>query len=222
MPLCQALQKEKTLYPKLAICKALSTIGEASIPPLIELLGQIGNNHEKTLPTRGFYKQNYPFPRDIAARTLIRIGESALALLFLVLDTEKHFQIEQALDAIGYISRYSGNSTALSHLLRVLQIYREHKVVCWKTIRAFEAFNDERVIRILTEYLLHHHIPAFRWESARSLGIIGLPDFLDVLIQARDDPHPEVQEMAQIAINNIGKNQRFDNTIFSVNPYKAM
>lgn len=205
MPLCQALQKEKTLYPKLAICEALSTIGKTSIPPLIKLLGRIGSNHENALPTKGFYKQSYPLPRDIAARTLIRIGEPALALLLLVLDTGESFQIEQALDAIGYISLYSGNSPALPHLIGVLQTYQEHEVICWKTIRAFEAFNDKQVIQILTEYLLHHHIPAFRWESARSLGIIGLPDFLNLLIQAQDDPHPEVQKMILFAINIIDK-----------------
>jgi HEAT repeat protein len=203
MPLCRALRKEKKLYSKLAICEALGALGKPSIPPLIELLGRIGNNHENTLPKKGFYKGGYPLPRDMAARTLIRIGEPALTSLLPVLDGGEPFQMEQALDAIGHISFYSDNSIALPHLIGVLKTYREHEVICWKTIRAFEAFNDEQVIRILTEYLLRHPIPAYRWESARSLGIIGLPSISTVLIQAQNDPHPEVQKMVQLAMGRI-------------------
>ena len=69
---------EKKLYPKIALCETLAVCAELSIEPLIGLLGQIGNNQERKIPETGFYKVSYPLPRDIAARTICRLGIIAI------------------------------------------------------------------------------------------------------------------------------------------------
>jgi HEAT repeat protein len=76
--LCERLKKETALYTRIAISEALGAIGDPAIPELIRLLGKVGNNQHHEVPKKGFYKKSYPLPRDIAARTIIKIGCSAL------------------------------------------------------------------------------------------------------------------------------------------------
>ena len=50
MPLfCELIKKEKTLYTKIELQKALVKYGEKSILHLIPLLGTIGNNQHKEI-----------------------------------------------------------------------------------------------------------------------------------------------------------------------------
>jgi hypothetical protein len=81
LPLCKALKEEKALYTKIAISEALGNIGISSVKALIPLLGKIGKNQYTKLPEKPFEKWNYPLPRDIVARTIIKIGEHALVHL---------------------------------------------------------------------------------------------------------------------------------------------
>ena len=76
--LCCTLEKEKSLYPRIAISEALSEIGEPAVASLVSLLGKVGNNQEKELPLKYFNKKNYPLARDIVARTLVKIGKPAI------------------------------------------------------------------------------------------------------------------------------------------------
>ncbi len=198
-PLCRALKGEGKLYPRLAFCEALAAIGEPSVQPLVDLLGEIGRNHETALPQKGFYKKSYPLPRDIAARTLTLIGEPALPALIQSLGAKKRLPMEQAIDAIGHISRYSGNASALPRLLRILEKKDLDERTFWKVIRAFQSFDDDRVVRILAESLRHHPIPAIRWEAARSLGIIGGARSMNALERAKADENPEVRKMVAMA-----------------------
>jgi hypothetical protein len=77
IPLASALKYEKALYSRIAISKALSEIGEPSIDPLIDLLGEIGNNQETQLP-RNIQQEKLPPGRDMADRTLVKIGKPDL------------------------------------------------------------------------------------------------------------------------------------------------
>ncbi len=202
-PLCRALKVEKKLYPRLAFCEALGAIGAPAVPLLVDSLGEIGTNQETSLPTKGFYKKSYPLPRDIAARTLILVGEPALPALIKALGEKNRRRAEQAIDAIGHISRYSGNATALPPLLHILEEKDLDERTYWKVIRALQAFDDDRAGGILAENLLHHPIPAIRWEAARSLGIIGGARAVDALERAREDENPEVRKMVAMAEKNL-------------------
>ena len=73
--LCNVLIREKKLYTKIAITETLASFGGVSLPFLIPLLGKIGKNQYRTIPEKEFKKFNYPLPRDIIARTIIKIGE---------------------------------------------------------------------------------------------------------------------------------------------------
>ncbi len=42
---------------------------------MIEIIGDIGSNHEVSIPKKPFKKSSYPLPRDIVARILIRLGK---------------------------------------------------------------------------------------------------------------------------------------------------
>ena len=201
--LCRALKLEGKLYPRLAICDALAIIGRPSIPPLIDLLGEIGGNQEKSLPVQGFYKNSYPLPRDIAARTLTRIKEPALNGLLDAIKTTPLFKTEQAVDALGHISFYTRNRSALCALQQLVKENHGADILYWKVIRAFAAFDDETVIRRLQDDLSTHPLPPIRWESARSLGMIGRKRSLKYLKTAIEDKHPEVRNMALRAIYNI-------------------
>ena len=99
--LIEALKKEKKLYTKIEICNALVSNGKHSILPLINQLGEIGNNQHKTIPTEGFSKDNYPLPRDIAARTLAFIGSDALPELINSIQSATLKKTSEAIDAIG-------------------------------------------------------------------------------------------------------------------------
>ncbi|MCL2705276.1 MAG: hypothetical protein FWE72_03605 [Spirochaetaceae bacterium] len=46
---CELIKKEKKLYTKIELQKALVKYGEKSIPHLISLLGTIGNNQHKEI-----------------------------------------------------------------------------------------------------------------------------------------------------------------------------
>jgi len=183
-PLCAQLKKEDKLYTKIAICEALENIGEASVSTLIKLLGEIGNNQHEQLPHKYFDKWNYPCPRDIVARTLSNIGKPALPYLMNTLEKGKISQISEAIDAIGKISFYSGDSTALSALKTCLLEYSDNEIIVWKIIRALEAFSSDDSIQILGQYLKSSEQKMFQWEAARSLAQVGGEKSREILNKA--------------------------------------
>jgi HEAT repeat protein len=144
-------------------------------------------------------------PRDIAARVLIRIGIVALPELIAVLTEDNLFKTEQAIDAIGFISYYSKNSSALPKMLCLYDKHKDSEMILWKLIRSFSAFDDSHVFSLLDDCLLNHCAPSIRWEAARSLGMIGNSKSLTPLNKAKNDSHPEVIKMVTLAIANIQK-----------------
>ncbi len=118
--LCIQLTVEKSLYAKIAVCETLVECAELSIEPLIELLGQIGNNHEAKIPETGFYKISYPCPRDIAARTIRKLGIAAVLPLEKFIKSSRNMKsLNQAIDAYGHII-YSNNIKCSSSILQEL------------------------------------------------------------------------------------------------------
>ena len=101
--LCHQLAIEKKLYTRIALCETLAECAELSIEPLIGLLGRIGENQEIKIPETGFYKVSYPLPRDIAARTICRLGIAAILPLENFIKSSKDMNaLAQAIDAYGH------------------------------------------------------------------------------------------------------------------------
>jgi HEAT repeat protein len=194
--LCARLPVETALYTRLAICETIAAFGEAALPGLIELLGKIGNNRHEALPTRGFYKKSYPLPRDLAARTIIRIGPPALESLERVVQTGLHTQILEAMDAIGHVAFYSKDIRSENILVAAYEKYNSDPVVRWKIMRAFQSFPTDRVRELLLEIILSDEIPALRWEAVRSLGQTGLSVPTETILRLKQDPDEEVRVTA--------------------------
>lgn len=140
--LIDALKSEKKLYTKLEICNSLVEIGELSIKPLISVLGEIGDNQHKSVPKKQFGKKNYPLPRDIAARTLIRFKKQALTELLIILKARGTNELSEAIDAIGYICFYNNTPEVFEKLRTCYYTNIENELIRWKIIRAMSAFRE--------------------------------------------------------------------------------
>ena len=186
-PLCNALKKEKVLYSKIAICSALSAMGEEAAEELIPLLGKIGRNRHEKLPDTGFYKSSYPLPRDIAARTIIRIGPPALKCLKNVLLKGERNSVLEAVDTIGHISFYYKNTSLENDLVELYNKSRNDILLRWKILRAFQGFSSANVFAILKDVILNGDIPALRWEAFRSIALNGCIDDEIIKIIPGDD-----------------------------------
>lgn len=140
--LIEALKIEKKLYSKIEICKALVAHSRSSIKLLINELGEIGSNQHKHLPEKEFGKDNYPLPRDIAARTLANIGPSALPELMRVTGNNTPGQISEAIDAIGFICFYNPQPKMLDKLKACYINHSNCDLISWKIIRAMSGFPE--------------------------------------------------------------------------------
>ncbi len=87
-------------------------------------------------------KSSYPLPRDIASRTLVRIGEIALAELSIVISSGNKNQISEAVDAIGFICYYNFNSEFFVKLKDCYLRNNECDLIRWKIIRAMSGFPE--------------------------------------------------------------------------------
>lgn len=171
------LQQEKKLYTKIELCEALSKGGIQSAKIMVEYyLGQIGKNQHTVLPTNGFNKKSYPLPRDIIARTLAHMKDDILPVLLDVLKTNNIPAIREVIDSIGFICFYNTRHfypQIIDELIRCLKENYNDDVTRWKLVRAFESFNDNKVIKILKDTEQNDSQSIIRNEAKRSLIIIG-------------------------------------------------
>ncbi|ASB50715.1 HEAT repeat domain-containing protein [Alkalitalea saponilacus] len=166
-----ALRKEKKLYSKIEITKALIAHKKDSTQLLTAELGKIGSNQHQSVPTKQFGKSNYPLPRDIAARTLASIGECALPDLLQVLEQNNVNQISEAIDAIGYICFYHPNSRVFEKLKSCYEKHLHNELIRWKIVRAMSAFVQST--HVLNAIKNHEESPGVILEANRSLRLIG-------------------------------------------------
>ena len=199
--LCKGLLDEKSLYARIAISEALGEMGEPAVIPLIALLGRIGNNQETTLPKKYFNKKSFPLARDLAARTLVKIGRPAIPGLVGQIKNCDGFQTQQAIDALGGIVSKTGEAGALPVLLQALADYRNNEVTIWKIIRALSAFKQDGAVEVLLRYLTHTQ-SAIRWEAARGLGLAGIASgkTVQALQNLLSDQESEVRKAAEKAL----------------------
>jgi HEAT repeat protein len=196
--LCERLKIETALYTRIAISEALGAIGEPAIAELIGLLGKLGNNQHYELPQKGFYKKSYPLPRDIVARTIVKIGCPALMPLEQVVLDADRASIREAIDAIGQIAFHEGNLSSEKVLLTAYQKYYLDPVIRWKIVRAFQAFPTEKVRALLETIICSRLSPELRWEAIRSLGQHGRKASAKIMAYAQNDVHEEVRAMARL------------------------
>ncbi len=207
-PLCAAIKKEKALYSRIAMSEALGKLGEEAVPPLIKLLGQIGSNQETELPKKYFNKKSFPLARDMAARTIIKIGKSAAPYLMKVVHEDDIYVSQQAIDALGGIAAKTGDERALPLLIECLEKYSGDNLTLWKTIRALSAFkNVESPISPLLNIIQNYQEPAIIWETARTLGQIGInrSDVLDAISKLEKNYNPQIKLSAKNAFLNLNK-----------------
>jgi len=204
--LCEALKSEKALYSKIAICEALISIGKESVEPLSLLLGRIGNNQEIKLPEKYFEKKSYPLTRDIVARTIIRIGESAVDKLIELSATKDNYLLSQIIDTLGGLLHKTNDLKILVRLKMILEENQHNDFLLWKTIRAFSATNSEEVTLLIMPFLKHSQ-PAIRWETIRTLGLIAHQGSdISVKIKTfRDDTDKQIRQASLDALNRIEK-----------------
>jgi HEAT repeat protein len=210
-PLCATLKNEKALYSRIAISEALGKMGEKAVLPLIELLGQIGKNQELKLPIKYFNKGSYPLARDMAARTLIKIGSSANPHLIQIVSEKDGFKTQQAIDALGGIAAKTDNKMALPVLIDSIKRYSNNKITLWKIVRALSGFKDSKeAINPLIEILKSKSEPAICWEAVRSLGQIGIctDEVKDVLNGLKDINHPEIRKAVNVALIRLENSEK--------------
>lgn len=164
--LIEQLRCEKKLYTKIALTETLASYGTLSCKILIDYLGKIGNNQYKTLPNKKFNKSNYPLPRDIIARSIIKMGKVAIPYLVQCLKSDDESKILEALDACGYISYYENDTSAESTIIEMFNKYKGNDLVIWKLLRVLQAFDSDEAISILEIYadsdVYQHRVEATR------------------------------------------------------------
>ena len=172
--LCHQLSVEKKLYTKIALCETLVEFAELSIEPLIDLLGQIGKNQETKIPETGFYKVSYPLPRDIAARTICRLGNIAILPLENFIESSTDLNaLAQAIDAYGHII-YSNNIKCSSSLIQELcERHPKNDFLKYKIARCLSSIHDEWSESFLLE-IIQTGCKGLRLEALRSLILLKI------------------------------------------------
>ncbi len=208
--LCFRLKKEKALYVRIAISDALSSIGAGAIPEMMKYVGKIGGNQYQDLPSEIFQKWNYPLPRDIIIRSIIRMGIPALEKLNEFLLESDEPEVSEIIDAIGHISFYSQDQSSFDNLVRIMAEYHQNELIVWKVLRALQAFPNPRTHQLLKHILLNGDIPQYRWEAARSLGQIGTKTAEEYLEMVMNDSDDKVRTMVKLSLQHIHNSNHKD------------
>jgi hypothetical protein len=167
--LIEALIKEKKLYSKIEICNSLVSFGKDAVVPLIGIMGMIVNNQHKEIPEADFKKKNYPLPRDIAGRIIVRIGKKAIPELLKVLESSDLTKLSEAIDAIGSICFYEYQTNIFGLLKRCFYRNLDNDLIQWKIFRALSAFPESEPFLKEQQQLSNERM---RSEIERSLSLI--------------------------------------------------
>jgi len=217
--LSHQFKKEKALYTRLAISNSLTTYTEEAIPYLIDLLGKIGNNQERALPKKYFNKKSFPLPRDLAARTLAKMGDLPTHYLIDVIDDNfdvyTDFVKEQALDVIGAIAYKNNDYGAFESInnFYTKTIISENiseesrKILLWKIVRSLSGFkNNENALKIVIDILKKSkEVDEIQWESLRTIGFIKIAndEVLAILNSFKDNENPNIIMALKNAKNSL-------------------
>ena len=173
--LCENLIIEEKLYTKLEICDTLVKECSDYTSDIIKYIGKVGENQHIELPRKKFEKKSYPLPRDLIVRVLIRIGKKAIFNMLEEIKESDKLVVRELIDGIGYICFYEEASNNEYEQLKKCYIKNfEDKIIRWKIIRAFSAFNTDENIKFLNEQLENETEKEIEEEINRSLEIIKL------------------------------------------------
>jgi hypothetical protein len=168
--LINALKIESKLYPKIEICAALSKLREVAITPLIMCLGEIGDNQHRTVPEKEFLKDSYPLPRDIASRTLIRIGRKAIPELLKELKIDNRRILSELIDTIGHINFNINVKNIYEPLKSCYKRNETDELIKWKIVRAFSGIQESE--EFLNQLTSENKNQRLNKEILRSLRLI--------------------------------------------------
>ena len=172
--LCHQLAIEKKLYTRIALCETLAKCAALSIEPLIGLLGQIGKNQETKIPKTGFYKVSYPLSRDIAARTICRLGIVAILPLENFIKSSKDMNaLAQAIDAYGHIVYSNKIKCSSSPLQELYERHPKSDFMKYKIARCLSGIHDEWAESFLLE-IIQTGCKGLRLEALRSLILLKI------------------------------------------------
>jgi len=126
------LANETALYTRIEICKTLARFPSA-LSHVLDRLGTIGVNHMRELPTKVFGKESYPLPRDLCARTLIRMdGRAVLDACVRRLATASAETKSELLDVIGHVSFFGKGEHAYGEIRRCVWGEIENHILRYK------------------------------------------------------------------------------------------
>lgn len=172
LKLIEALQVETKLYSKIAMTETLAKIGAPALPLLIPLLGRVGTNQHRKLPDKPFKKKSYPLPRDIIARTLIKMGAVAFDALQEVLKSGPREQVLEALDALGHTAFKKLETPHPTAVTDCLQRFGNDDLMRWKVYRTLQSFPTREALQILQNAVNCEQELALVGEAKRSLSQI--------------------------------------------------
>ncbi len=170
------LFEEKSLYTKMAICETLQNGNSDTARKMTAYLGIIGNNQYKKLPKKVSSKKSYPIPRDIIARTLAKMNINIFPVLLDVLKGNDLIKIYEIIDSIGYMVFYNKslqNDKNLKYILKLMNKYKDDKLLIWKCIICLSAFNLRKSEDILNTFINEDNKDILSLEAKRSLFILN-------------------------------------------------
>lgn len=193
----------------MAICQSLKNIGKESVEALSKLLGTIGDNQETELPKKYFEKKSYPLARDIAARTLITIGEPAIDTVIKLSATPDPYLLSQIIDTLGGLLHKTKEARIFKVLIAISKREQQNELLVWKVIRALSAVKDLEATNTVLPFL-RHSAAAVRWEAIRTIGLTADQDAktVEMLEAFLTDPHLQIRQAARDSIARIKKGNR--------------
>lgn len=101
-----------------------------------------------------------------------KIAVDVISILLIEVDKMQREQLLEAIDVMGNISYYYKNTESLNFLLNLFEGNKNDELMIWKIIRAFSAFSEPKIIKILEVVINDSKIEQHVWEAKRSLRLI--------------------------------------------------
>lgn len=172
--LLKCVEKEKKLYTRLELCKALEKGNQVTAKMMTEYLGKIGTNQHKELPQRSSLKKSYPLARDLMARSLGKMSPEIMPVLIEVLESHDEEKIAEVIDAIGYLLFYNKSIVTTYYMQKIFDVmeqYTDKEIIVWKCITCLSCFSFGENIKYLNDIIKKNKNSLLVEEAKRALRI---------------------------------------------------